>query len=106
MDAGRALRQARRSAGLTQRQVALRAGVPQPAVARVERGTQVPRVDTLAKMLGACGHELRIGPRRGDGVDRSQIREYLALTPRQRIERASGWGDALDRIAQARPVRP
>jgi DNA-binding XRE family transcriptional regulator len=39
---------ARRSAGLTQRQLAERSGVPQPTIARIESGKQMPRADTLA----------------------------------------------------------
>ncbi|HMF09215.1 MAG TPA: helix-turn-helix transcriptional regulator, partial [Thermoanaerobaculia bacterium] len=41
------LRYARRSAGLSQRDLAARAGMPQPAVARIESGRTIPRFDTL-----------------------------------------------------------
>jgi transcriptional regulator with XRE-family HTH domain len=82
------LRYARRGAGLTQRQLAMRAGVPQATVGRIEAGLITPRVDTLEKLLRASGQELAVGPRPGLGVDRSQIRELLRLTPRQRLELA------------------
>jgi transcriptional regulator with XRE-family HTH domain len=96
--------QARRAAGLSQRELSRRTGVPQSAIARIERGQQVPRADTFEKLLKACGFELRMGPARGGGVDLSQIDEWLALTPAERLERAVGYGRLLDRIRSARPA--
>ena len=64
---------ARRGAGLSQRQLAKRSGVPQPTIARIERGQQIPRVDTLMRLLDACDFELRLGPKRGRDVDVSLI---------------------------------
>jgi transcriptional regulator with XRE-family HTH domain len=85
---GRELSEARRRAGLTQRQLAQRAGVPQPTVARIERDTVSPRVGTLQRLLLETGHELSVLPRLGERVDRSLIRDRLILTPRERIELA------------------
>jgi hypothetical protein len=44
-----------------------------------------PRVDTLERLLRACGDRLAALP--DSGVDRSQIRELLRLTPAQRLAR-------------------
>jgi transcriptional regulator with XRE-family HTH domain len=85
MRIGRELSEARRRAGMTQRQLAERAGVPQPTVARIERDTVSPRVGTLQRLLGETGQELSVQPRLGEGVDRSLIRDRLILTPRERI---------------------
>ena len=52
------LKEARRQAGLTQAQVARRAGTSQPAVARYENGVSSPSVSTLERLLHACGREL------------------------------------------------
>lgn len=82
----RALRQARRRAGLTQRELAARTGVPQSTIARIESGRADPRVSTLDTLLRACGDELDAVPRRGLGVDRTLIRELLRLSPDERIE--------------------
>jgi transcriptional regulator with XRE-family HTH domain len=82
------LRSARRQAGLTQRELAARAGVPQTTVGRVEAGLITPRVDTLERLLRATGQELSVTPRPGSGVDRSQIHRLLRLTPRQRLDLA------------------
>jgi transcriptional regulator with XRE-family HTH domain len=78
------LRQARRSAALSQRELARRAGVPQPAVSRIEREHGSPRVDTLDRLLRECGKELEVVERSGLGVDRTLIRERLRLSPGER----------------------
>lgn len=51
---------ARRAAGLSQRQLAAVAGTSQAAIARYERGSVVPDVRTLARLLEACGFRLVI----------------------------------------------
>lgn len=104
MSAATYVDQARRAAGLSQRELSRRTGVPQSAIARIERGLQVPRADTLERLLRACGFELRLGPIRGGGVDRSQLDEWLDLSPPERLERATGYGRMLNRIRSARPA--
>jgi transcriptional regulator with XRE-family HTH domain len=89
MNAGSLLRRARRRAGLSQRALAQVAEVPQSTVGRIEAGLINPRVATLARLLDACGYELEALQRLGEGVDRTLIRELLALTPRQRLEYAA-----------------
>jgi transcriptional regulator with XRE-family HTH domain len=49
------LRRARRRAGLSQRELAARAGTSHATLALYERGTKVPRVDTLDRILRAAG---------------------------------------------------
>jgi transcriptional regulator with XRE-family HTH domain len=95
---------ARRAAGLSQRELSRKSGVAQSAIARIERGQQVPRVDTLERLLAACGFDLRMGPARGGGVDRSQIEEWAAFSPAERLERASGYGRLIGRVRAARPL--
>ncbi len=80
------LREARRDAGLTQRDLARRSGVPQPNIARIERGQADPRVATLERLLVACGRSLVAATVPGSGVDRSQIRAMLSLSPKRRLE--------------------
>jgi len=62
-DAGVLLVQVRREAGLTQAELARRAGTSQAMVARYETGAASPTVRTLARLLRAAGHELKLsGP--------------------------------------------
>jgi predicted transcriptional regulator len=101
MDAARTLRDARRRAGLTQRALATRTRIPQPAIARIERGTVVPRVDTLDRLLAGCGEQLGIQRRPGVGIDRTSIRALLRLTPAQRIRVATREGRNLERLERS-----
>ncbi len=100
------LNQARRAAGLSQRELASRTGVPQSGIARIERGHQDPRADTLERLLAACGFELRLGPRRGGGVDESQIAEWIAFDPHERLRRATGYGRMVNQLRNARRIEP
>ena len=73
--AGRMVREARRRANLTQRQLSAKAGIPQETIARIERGRVDPRVTTLDRLLEASGHGLESMPRLGIGIDRTQIQD-------------------------------
>ena len=60
MDAARLIARARRTAGLTQRQLAARAGTSAAAVCPYEWGERIPRTDTLARLLSAAGATLQL----------------------------------------------
>lgn len=101
MNAAASLRNARLAEGLSQRELARRARVAQPAVARIEAGRVVPGVDTLERLLRACGHTLEVKRRAGAGIDRSVIRELLKLTPRERLDLAVAEARNLDLLLAA-----
>src|SRR5207244_6989964 len=101
MNAARALRYARRRAGLSQRQLAAASGIPQSTIGRIEAGLVDPRVSTLNALLRACEFDLEVEPLLGIGVDRSQIQERLALTPGERILRAGKEARVFDLIGGA-----
>ena len=96
MKAARLLRQARRRAGMSQRDLARVTGMPQPAIARIERGAVTPGLDTLERLLAGVGMTLEVAPRPGIGVDRTLIRDALALVPEERILAAGRAGRALE----------
>lgn len=50
---------AREDAGLTQRELAERAGVTQSEIARIEAGNREPSIPTLQRILAGAGLELR-----------------------------------------------
>lgn len=60
-------REARRRAGLSQREVATRAAVSPSTVARIERGRIEPTLELLLRIVGACGLELRMRLEPDDG---------------------------------------
>lgn len=61
--AAKLIREARVRAGLTQSELARRAGTSQPTVAAYEAGTKTPTVATLDRLLEAAGAEVRAEPR-------------------------------------------
>lgn len=79
MNPGALIRDARRRAGLTQRQLARRAGTSHSTLAAYETGAKSPNVTTLDRLVRAAGFELRpqlraTGPfadrrARGDALD-------------------------------------
>lgn len=103
MVAARMLRHARRMAGLTQRDLAAAAGVPQSTVARIELGRLTPRVDTMDRLLRATGRTIDSTKVLGVGIDRTQIRQLLRLTTGERVRLATADAaglDMFDRIAR------
>lgn len=57
-----AMADARKKDGVSQRQLETISGVKQPVIARIERGTVSPRLDTLLKLLAAMGKTLAVVP--------------------------------------------
>jgi len=99
------LRTARRRGGMTQRDLAAASGIPQSSIARIENGTTLPRIDTLQRLLRATGHDLELESQLGKGVDLTQIRAMLAMTPAERARSAELAGrNLLALLRQARVV--
>jgi len=57
------IRSVRRRHGLTQAELALRAGTSQPVVSAYEHGRRDPTYETLRKMVAAAGEQLVIDAR-------------------------------------------
>jgi transcriptional regulator with XRE-family HTH domain len=60
MEIATVIRGARRDAGITQVELATRAGTAQPAVAAYESGARTPNLTTLTRLLGACEHDVEL----------------------------------------------
>jgi transcriptional regulator with XRE-family HTH domain len=60
MDAARLIRDVRRRRGLTQAELARRAGTSQPVVSAYEHGHRDPSVTTLRRLIEASGERLRV----------------------------------------------
>lgn len=90
------VREARTRAGLTQRELAKRAGTAQSVVARVERGQTSPTLDTLTRLIAAAGFnvsmELVLQPAADAlveafkrDIDRTLLRRNLEKTVDERV---------------------
>lgn len=77
--AGSLLADARRRAGLTQVQLAERSGVVRPLISQYENGRKDPSVSMLAKLVDACGMELRMRADLLTEADRDQHRRDAAV---------------------------
>jgi transcriptional regulator with XRE-family HTH domain len=89
MTPGELLRDARKRHGISQQSLARRAGTTQSAISRIEREGVSPTVGTLAELLHLMGEDLVLAAEPTDsGIDRSLIRERLALTPSERLDYA------------------
>jgi transcriptional regulator with XRE-family HTH domain len=60
MNGGELLRERRLAHGLSQRQLALRAGTRQATISRIENGQEVPTVARLDQLLIALGERLEL----------------------------------------------
>ena len=100
------VRYARRRAGLTQRALAEKAAVPQPAIARIERGAVQPRLDTVLHLIEAAGFTLEVSSLIGRGVDRSLVRAALERSPEERILAATVAARNLRAYLEAAGERP
>jgi transcriptional regulator with XRE-family HTH domain len=60
MEFSRMIRDARGAAGITQLELANRAGTAQPAVAAYESGGRTPNLATLERLLNACEYDVEV----------------------------------------------
>jgi hypothetical protein len=96
MDASRALRGARRRAGLSQATVAARAGTSQATVSAYESGRKTPSVSTFSRLLAATGSRLAVEP---------TARPVIVPSAEQHTKVARTLTDVLA-LAAALPSRP
>jgi transcriptional regulator with XRE-family HTH domain len=105
MDLGDVLRTAREAAGLSQREVGDRVGVPQSTVSRWEIGRRPVRSDQADSVLAACGQDVRFSlVKRHTDLDEllhrlsalglearlRQVRGLLATTKLDELQRTGG----------------
>lgn len=84
------IREGRARAGLSQAALARRVGRPQSTIARWERGSRLPSLETTRDVIRACGLDLGFALARYDDSYTSLVDAQLALAPLQRIRRLVG----------------
>ncbi|MFN2383783.1 MAG: helix-turn-helix transcriptional regulator [Gemmatimonadota bacterium] len=80
------IREGRRRAGMTQAELAKRVATTQSAVARWEAGHARPPLETLQRIVRACGLELRLGLEPIDENEIGVLERNLALNPTERLD--------------------
>lgn len=102
MTASELLRKAREQAGITQRQLAVRCGMTQAAISRLERGDRSLTIEGLERLLLVMGMQLEVRtaplPRR---YDPAHFAAEARLTPGERLERAFAWTRFNDELLRA-----
>jgi transcriptional regulator with XRE-family HTH domain len=101
---GDILREARLRAGLTQKELARRAGTSQSAIARWESGAVVPSFERLRELVRACGLELTFGLANYDDSYDYFIEQRLQLEPEQRLRQALAEEEVYEQIREAAGV--
>ncbi len=102
MAPGAMIRSTRERHGLTQAQLALRAGTSQNAVSRIERDEISPSMDTVQRLFAAMGEQLELSVRRIDGdFDPDHLADAMAQTMSERLERSLAWNRFAGQLAGA-----
>ena len=84
MEGGILVKEARKRAGLTQRQLAERTGLTQPTIARIEGGVSDPGLATVERLVRACGLDLRVRLVEADDADWTLAAANLRMQPEAR----------------------
>lgn len=87
MRAGHLIREARRRAGLSQRELAERLGTTQSAIARMERGRTEPSYERVAEAVRSCGMDLVPQLLPADDANWSVASSNLTVGPDARVRR-------------------
>ena len=85
MIGGELVREARRRAGLTQRELAERAGTTQSAIARLESGRTSPSLEHVEWLLKLCGFSMIVSLAPYDDSHLVQAKANLRRSVDQRI---------------------
>ena len=83
------VREARRRSGLTQAELAERAGVPKSTVGRIESGARVPSTETVERLVRAAGWNLSVSLSEPDPGTDSMFERTLRRSPAERLADAT-----------------
>ena len=87
MTPGDLLKRARARHGVSQAQLAVRAGTTQSAISRIECDHVSPSIETIRELLYLLGEDLVLAAEQRDsGIDPTLNRERLRQTPSDRLD--------------------
>lgn len=97
--AAKLVRRARERSGMSQRELAARASLSQPEIARIETGAQDPRLTTLERLLRGAGFELSAEMRRTPTITGKTLEHMRRLSRLTTEERSIDATRQLERFA-------
>ncbi len=83
------VREARRRAGLTQAELAERAGVPKSTVGRIESGARIPSTGMVERLVRAAGLSVSVSLTEPDPGTDSMFERTLRRSPAERLADAT-----------------
>ncbi len=98
---GELIKEARKRGGLTQRELAELLGTTQSVIARWETGKRSPTFEVVVEAVRACGLDLSTRIVQRDEQHALLVREWLAMTPRERLERATKSRASFENLRQS-----
>lgn len=101
---GREIRDARRAAGMTQGQLASRAGSSQTVISKIERGVMAPDLRSMTRIARGLGHRLSVRIYPADGI-RLRDSGQLGLAELIRTAAHNTWGVSLETPVAPAPDR-
>jgi transcriptional regulator with XRE-family HTH domain len=101
MKGGELIREARKRAQLSQRELAERLGTTQPVIARWETGQRSPSFERVINAVRACGLEVAVGIATPDDQHASLVREALSMSPGERLDRLASRRRAIEELVSS-----
>lgn len=95
---GAFLRTQRDRLGLSQAELARRAGVAQSMISDIERKGAVPRVDTWSALMGVLGLAVDPRPMLQGSTSRKRLDEAVALFDDEALDRMARLAEVLDQV--------
>lgn len=92
------VREARKRVGLTQRELAERAGTTQSAIARLESGGTAPSFDLVLRLVRLCGLDLDVMLVERDDSDMAQAFDVRHLPEAERIAQGVATANVMAQI--------
>jgi transcriptional regulator with XRE-family HTH domain len=84
---GDLIREARLRGGLTQYELAERAGRDRAVIARWEQGAVSPSIETVVELVRACGFDLPLELVPYDPMGSERLEKNALLSPERRVQR-------------------
>ena len=102
MTPGQLIRDARRRNGLSQADLAFRAGTRQSAISRLEKDEISPSIETLESLLRVMGEQLKLGTAPAErNYDQLHLQAMANLTPEDRLSQAISWNRVAGEFLEA-----